>query len=184
MKFRTLKILLFALISIQPLTAISDSEGIEIASVPISEQSLPEPKRSMKLTAELLNTRETSIVLKALVTIDGALMTALPSKVILNERDIPEYTFVINAPTSDISYQFIAFPDDGPAIVSKRYTVTRSCVTDLRFASSEGQDELEGEELLKSLIDQAAKLDNESNLYSEATTIINRIKTILEEIEP
>ena len=141
MKLSALKISLFALLAIQPFRAWSDDK-LEIYSVPFSEQQLPEPKRAMHITAELLNTRDTSIVLKALITIDGTLMTALPSKTILNERDIPEYTFVINAPANDISYQFIAFPEDEPVVVSKRFTVTRSCVTDLSFASSDGQEEL------------------------------------------
>ncbi len=184
MKFNKTKIILFALFMLLPFLALSDSRKIEIRSTPISEDEMPEPRRSMTLVAELLNTKDTSIVLKALVTIDGTLMTALPGKIILNERDIPEYTFTINAPVNDISYQFIAFPEDAPSVVSKRFTVTRSCVTDLSFASSKGQEDLEGEDLLAALIDQASKLDNEANLYAESTKIAKRIKTVLKEIEP
>lgn len=156
--------------------------GVEIYPIEISHEELSKPSYRIPLYAQLENTRDTKIPVKALITVDGELFTVVPEKAYLNRHDLPEYLFHIQAPLAELSYQFVAYPKDSPAIFSERVSISRECVINTEMPSLDQEAGLSGEAQISALIAQAEILDHEAALYVEAKNISDRLDLLLKEV--
>ena len=159
------------------------SSEVSIYSDVIDEASLPLPGYPLTLTAQLVNTTDVSDVMRAFVSLDGRVMSVLPAKAYLNKYDSPEYVFQIHAPVSELSYQFVLYRKDEPALFSERFTVQRSCLPDVEPVQGSLDPELQGDELLGAMVRRSTALDREAALYTESGLMLTQIKKLLAELE-
>lgn len=156
-------------------------ERIEIVPPELDKGDLSKPGYAISFSAYLINTDNTKIPMKALITLDGKLQTFLPIRVHLNEDDVPEYKFQIPAPVANMSYQFVAYPDKKHTIFSDRFYVSRSCIMNTDY-SDNVSDGLTGEDLIAALSTRADALDYKAGLYKHAANITDRLKILIDEI--
>jgi len=159
--------------------------GINILAERLSGDELPNPGYEFVFHAQLINTNDAKIPVKALVALDGDMMTVFPKKATLNVDGRPEYTFVLPAPQNNISYEFFATINSNTSkeetIYSKKILIKRPCLA-VQYSTTPIDSSLKGEDLLNGLLERSNGLDNEAELYKEATIITQRINSLLQDI--
>lgn len=162
---------------------VPPAEEVSIFPEKLEENKLPPPGYPLTVRAQLVGTTDVTRPMRALVTVDSRVLVVLPTKAALNEYDFPEYVFQIHAPLNDLSYQFVLYATDEPAVFSDRLYVARSCTPNVEPVSTTIDPKLEGDALLQVLIERSDALDREATLLDEAGRILTDIKTLLEELE-
>ena len=155
---------------------------IAIHFTPLAGNALPLPGRKLTLTAQLANTREI-LPVRALVVKDGRVMKVLPAKAFLNTSDFPEYVFELQAPNSELSYQFVLTRENSAPLFSRRHRVTRECLPPKAMTVEEAEAKLQREDLLLAYAKRADEVDREAGLYVAAQELLNEVTEILKELE-
>jgi hypothetical protein len=125
--------------------AQTESSAIKITHTTPTAGELPYPGEELKLSAFLENTRSFDLHMRAVVVRDGVVMEIIPRESTLDSNDKPRYTFVINAPEHELSYQFVLLLPSQKTVSSNRFVLTRPCrimpkLTDLENPALDKED--------------------------------------------
>ena len=173
--------LVFALASVTLLPAAAQEEeqmdtGISIYVEPIEPSDLPLPGQPLTLSAQLINSKDVTLPMRALVSIDGKLMDIPVTDAELNKFDYPEYLLKVHSPRSEITYQFILSEDEESVLFSDRYSVRRECVIEEVTVDPEVATDLKRQERLDTLVQVAKGLKREINAYNEAKRLLDELQ--------
>jgi hypothetical protein len=149
--------------------------------IPPRVQDLPAPGSPMKLSFQLINTREITQLVTALVTVDGRLMNVLGSDGYLNEYDNPTFEIATNSPVSDIAYQFVVRGQDGSIATSQRYAVRRSCLPTIDLTSVAIPETVQGRERLSAIIDKTKGLERDLGMLDQTLRAATTLKGMLDD---
>jgi hypothetical protein len=161
-----------------PALALAERK-IVIHHVPPAAESMPGPLVPVILKVHLQNTQDPGLNVHALVVRDGRLLKASSRKSYIDKNGLPAYEFVIEAPLSRMSYQFILETDWGERSFSPRFSMARACLPDIDLVNLDAQAPEETREKLVYLLEVSDGLQNDIAHYQRALELLNEIKDIM-----
>jgi hypothetical protein len=138
--------------------------------------NLPAAGDLIEMRVQLLNTKDITIPMFAIITHDDRLMTIQAEKVFLNQFNNVEYNFRTFAPIGKLQYQFFSQQEDGSAIISTIFNVERECRHPIAAYKIDLPDTLRGLERASKVIDTTQGLERDIKAYDHALDLISRIK--------
>jgi len=172
-KFIITLTLALAIFSVQKLEA-----QVELVHRQLTPQDLRDPGTTLPLEVRVLNSRNTELTLKAYISRDDQLFTAIDFDPEFNERYELIFRIPIRSPKANLWYRFVLEAGD-QKITSPTYQVARECLPEGPSIPSEISDQLSGLNP-DQLAYTALGLEREILMYENTVNLIEDFKELLD----
>ena len=155
--------------------------AIEIYHEPPSGEELPAPAESLTLRVQIINTRDITMKMTAVISMDGRLTQVPLKNEYLNAYDHPEFSLSVSAPQGEMTYQFVLYLPDGTLLSSERYRIRRPCRLDTTLADPKEITKLRGDDRLGAVVTLARNLKLHADAYTQAIALLQELKELIKE---
>jgi len=145
----------------------------------LTAAELPAPLQPFSLEVTLRGIRDIGLDIRAYVVRDGRVMDLFPVNSYLSDYGDAVYSFDMSAPLAETSYQFFLSRGDGTFDISKRYSIRRDCLPDVKLTVIDSEHSPIGQERLVALLQQTKGLERDIEQYERASQILQDIKELL-----
>lgn len=156
--------------------AAKSAAKISFSHLPLPADQLPNPGELMKLEVSLVGTRDSDRNLRGYIVRDGQLTEFVLPEAKYDLRDRPMYSFEINAPLAELSYQFVLDNPDGTYAYSQRYLIRRRCWPQTDLAGTDLDPSLQDLDRLKELYGKSMLLERNNRAYDSALKILEQLQ--------
>lgn len=160
----------------------SPGPALDISHTPPKPSELPSPGKTLSLTAMLKrNPAFADSRMNAIIVSDGRLMEIQNREPTFDDQDRLKFTVDIPAPITELAYQFVLFDSKGSSTISRRYSVKRECIPDIKLTSLERTSQDSGTQgEVVALVEQSSGLEKDIGLYESAVSILSQIQQLVE----
>jgi hypothetical protein len=161
-------------------------------AAPFEGEDLPEAGKPLELEASVEGTQSTEHLMKLYAVKDGTLTVHVAPTATLNQYDVPQYRFTIQAPRAELHYKFTLENKAGDLISESASTaIRRPCLVAEATTTKQNDDAPSAEDrntqetsVLTELVTHSRQLEHERFVYDEALVLAEQLVTELDELTP
>lgn len=140
-------------------------------------QTLPNPGTPLTITTRYVGSPRVDLPLKLLFVADGKAFTVIMDGG-YDSNGEPLYSVTLPTPLAQLSYSFIIVKENGEAVVSPRYEITRSCIPIIssNILEQKAEDSSDSKNELIKLAQETKTLEQELVMYQSIIKILEGLK--------
>jgi hypothetical protein len=193
---------LFGLLLGMTVSAFAEDKQLETLTIrhnaPFEGEDLPETGKPIELEASVEGTKDTDKLMKLYAVKDGSLTVLVAANATLNQYDVPQYRFSLQAPKAELHYKFVLEGSDGELLSQSPGTaIRRPCINaDTNPQQTDSPEEGSEQEasskdrraaeagVLTELVAKSRQLEHERFVYDEALVLADQLVKELDELTP